>query len=289
VSRDASGVGSGGADTAVVSPDGTKVAFRSHKADLGPTDTNGLEDIFVRDLVTGETTLVTANAAGTDSGNGRVTSAAVFDRSGTKVAFTSEATDLVPQATAHPQNVFVRDLATGTTTLVSIDEAGTGSGDGWSGHPVFSPDGTKVAFTSDAHNLVPVVNSYYAQAYLRDLVSGTTTLLSRDNEGNVGYHAADVPGFLPDGTGVFVVTASWLLGPLHPTAGRRSTSVTWQPAPTSSFRKPTTAARGTGTRATPSPRRTGRRWRSPAPCPSSAPRTRTASRTSTYATWPRAT
>jgi Tol biopolymer transport system component len=198
LSVNASGVGSGGADTAVVSPDGTKVAFRSHKSGFGPIDTNGFEDIYVRDLTTAETTLVSVNAAGTDSGNGRVTSSAVFDPAGTKVAFTSEATDLVPGDTNQQQDVFMHDLTTGTTSLVSVNASGTGPASGGSGGPAFSPDGTKIIFGSWADDLVPGDGNGATHAYMRDLVSGTTTRLSYDNDGNLAYTGAGVAAFTPD-------------------------------------------------------------------------------------------
>ena len=62
-------------------PDGTQLAFGSHAIDLGPKDTDDSsdtgppddlgtgQDIYVRNLVTGTTRMVTANAAGTDSPN----------------------------------------------------------------------------------------------------------------------------------------------------------------------------------------------------------------------------
>src|SRR5688500_8823570 len=38
----------------VFSPDGTMVAFQTEASNLGPADTNGLQDIYVRDLRSGE-------------------------------------------------------------------------------------------------------------------------------------------------------------------------------------------------------------------------------------------
>ena len=50
-------------------------------------------------------------------------------------------------------DVFVKDLTTGEITRISTAADGS-QGDGYSYDPVFSPDGTKVAFGSDASNLV---------------------------------------------------------------------------------------------------------------------------------------
>ncbi len=48
----------------------------------------------------------------------------------------------------------MRDLQTGTTTLVSVNRAGTDSSNGVSYVPVISADGRFVAFESDASNQV---------------------------------------------------------------------------------------------------------------------------------------
>jgi hypothetical protein len=55
----------------VFSPDGTKVLFQTVAGDLGPTDTNGESDVYLRDLASGTATLVSANGEGTDSGDGQ--------------------------------------------------------------------------------------------------------------------------------------------------------------------------------------------------------------------------
>jgi uncharacterized repeat protein (TIGR01451 family) len=77
----------------VFSGDGTKVAFVSLASDLGSRDVNDLPDVYLRDLSSATTRLVSANAAGTNGGNGQS-----IDPSpgpdGTRIAFRSEASDL---------------------------------------------------------------------------------------------------------------------------------------------------------------------------------------------------
>jgi Tol biopolymer transport system component len=173
------------------SPDGTKVAFQSFASDLVTPDTNGTEDAFVRDLATGTTTMLSGNAAGTDSGNqhsylGNV-GQQVFSADGTKAVFTSLASDLVAGDANLTFDVFVRDLTTGTTSLVSVNAAGTGSGDNDSMYPRFSPDGTRVAFASLSSDLEPIADpGTYQNVFVRDLVAGTTTLVSVNAHGTGG-------------------------------------------------------------------------------------------------------
>ncbi len=72
-------------------------------------------------------------------------------------------------------DVFVRDLQTGTTRLVSVNRAGTDSGNGFSGgqSPVISADGRFVAFWSLASDLVAtdtngVADVFRARSYRRE-------------------------------------------------------------------------------------------------------------------------
>ena len=119
----------------VFSANGRFVAFRSTATDLVGSGTNGLGDVFVRDLETGTTTLVTVNRTGTGSSNGTMffppnsfTPPIRISVDGRFVAFVSDATDLVTTDLTRGGNLFVRDLQTGTTTLVNVNQTGTGSG-----------------------------------------------------------------------------------------------------------------------------------------------------------------
>jgi Tol biopolymer transport system component len=168
------------AGSAVLSPDDRLVAFVSHSSGFGPTDTNGDVDVYLHDRQTGETELVSVNADGTDSGRGVAQTSAsqqpVFSPDGTKLAFVSSASDLVPGGTGDGTDVFVRDLVAGTTEWVSAPADGIGEDDhSWSGGPVFSPDSSQVAFHSDAQDLVPGQPAQGAHtAYVRDLTTSTT-------------------------------------------------------------------------------------------------------------------
>jgi hypothetical protein len=122
VSVNTNGVsGNGVSRSSVMTPDGRFVAFVSRATDLVANDTNGISDVFVRDLRTGTTTLASVGA--TSTGSTPLSSRSespVITPDGRFVAFYSTATNLVPglQLTG---DVYVRDLVAGTTTWASTD------------------------------------------------------------------------------------------------------------------------------------------------------------------------
>jgi Tol biopolymer transport system component len=194
-----------------VSADGRFVVFGSLASDLVTTDTNGAQDVFVRDRLLGTTTLISVNSAGTDSGNA-ASRFPILSADGTRVAFFSTATDLVttPTVTTVVENVYVRDLAGGTTTLVSVNSTATDGGDlsspggvtsGCALGPWFSADGNRVAFTSNATDLVATDTNGFADVFVRDLTLGTTTLVSVNSAGtDSGNFGSICPSISSDGS-----------------------------------------------------------------------------------------
>jgi Tol biopolymer transport system component len=208
VNADGTNGGNDWSDYPVISPDGTKVAFMTVASDLGPVDTNPYPDIYVRDLVSGTTTLVSVNAAGTDSGN-RGSSLPKFSSDGTKVLFTSSASDLGPTDTnGTEQDVYVRDLVTGTTSLVSADAAGVSRG---GDAPTFSPDGTKVAYMGPRETATGPATSG-STILVTDLTTGTTTDVVPEAP-TTSPTVSKFPVFSPDGTKIAFVSTSGALGP----------------------------------------------------------------------------
>ncbi len=155
MTTNAAGTANGNRGSAFLSSAATEPSWRSPAADdLGPTDTDRSSDVYVRDLRTGTTRLASARADGEDSGNAPSRPLSISP-DGTKVAFASYATDLgphdsdtteLPEATADDignEDVYVHDLTSGTTTMVSTNAAGTDSANGSSPEALFSPDGSR--------------------------------------------------------------------------------------------------------------------------------------------------
>jgi Tol biopolymer transport system component len=228
VSRNAAGTdsatGHSGDGPLSFTPDGTKVVFVTSAGDLGPTDTNGRADVYIRDLTTGTATLVSVNAAGTDAGDG-ASEVAKLSADGTKVAFRSGATDLLPTPT-RPGAIYVRDLVAGTTTLATPNAAGTDAADGWINDFELSPDGTKVLWPTNADDLGPndhdrppydhgtVTDDDDMDVYVHDLVAGTTSLVSVNAAGTDSADTrTDAAWFNADGTKVQFSSAATDLVP----------------------------------------------------------------------------
>lgn len=81
-----------GAAGPALSDDGSRVAFYSTATNLDPADGDGLHDVYVKDLATGDISLASTNDAG-EKGNGRSYETALSGDGGV-VGFASEATNL---------------------------------------------------------------------------------------------------------------------------------------------------------------------------------------------------
>ena len=77
---------------------------------------------------------------------------------GRYVAFVSQASNLVMGGNPEWANIFIKELQTGTTTLISSTWSGAPA-NGESRSPAVSADGRYVAFQSEASNLVPGDNN----------------------------------------------------------------------------------------------------------------------------------
>ncbi len=165
-----------------ISPDGRFVVFSSSASDLVTNDNGYLGlDVFLRDRASNTTVLVSRNLSGTGGGNGHSYSG-MASSDGRYVVFESTASDLVPGDTNDASDIFVRDVWTGTTTLVSVSTNGV-PGNGASTDAMITPDGHYVAFVSWANDLVTNLLNFRFNIYVRDLVTGTVTLV---NYGAIG-------------------------------------------------------------------------------------------------------
>lgn len=160
----------------VLSADGRFVVFVSAATNLVASDTNGLEDVFVHDRQTGVTTCASVSPGGTTGAFGH-SQYPSLSADGRYVVFHSGAQDLVPGDTNSVNDVFLRDLQTGTTTRISVRSDGTQTF-APSDFAKISGDGTQVAFkTSDS--LLPSDPWNTSDLWVKDLTTGTLSIVSR--------------------------------------------------------------------------------------------------------------
>ena len=144
--------GDGASTQASISADGRYVVFRSAATNLVTGDTNGVEDIFMRDTLAGTTVRVSLGS-GTTQATGTSLTPAVSN-GGRYVVFASEADNLVTGDNNAQPDIFVRDTQSNTTTLISSTSIGLGSANGASFDPATTPDGAFIAFSSEATNVI---------------------------------------------------------------------------------------------------------------------------------------
>lgn len=161
--------GNGESYLATVSTDGTAVAFTSTGNNFGPVDDDEgfTEDVYLRDLVSGEVTLVSTSDSGV-KGN-YASSDPTFIADGTKVAFQSAATNLDPLDPNDTHNdIFVKDLLSGEVLLTSTTAYGIKGNEG-SGDPFISSDGSTVTFYTVATTFDPIDTDDLVDIYVKDL------------------------------------------------------------------------------------------------------------------------
>jgi Tol biopolymer transport system component len=159
-----------------VSSDGRYVVFQSDADNLVAGDEAGARDVFRRDRVAGTTVRVSVGTGGAEADDD--SSDAAISADGNLVAFTSRASNLAGATDPDfATDVFLRDVAAGTTTRMSVDGAGV-PGNGASLEPAITPDGRYVVFQSDADNLVPADGNGLTDIFLHDRQTGATELVS---------------------------------------------------------------------------------------------------------------
>ena len=136
-----------------LSGDGRRVVFESDFVAPASTDTNAMSDVFAFDIASGALSMV-SKAAGSDRAGNASSDSPVLSTDGEWVAFRSAANDLVAGDTNRARDIFVRNLTTGSMSLVSRRSVDGGLANGASSRPQLSGSGGVVAFHSSATDLM---------------------------------------------------------------------------------------------------------------------------------------
>ncbi len=151
-----------------ISADGQVITFASL---YNGTTEGAINEIYAWSATTGTAQLVSVNAAGdaadspSNSYHTNVEVDSVVSADGRYVAFVSTADNLAPGTFDGSENLYIRDLQAGTTTLISANLSGTGGGtvlpqnrqndlNPGVNNFAINADGSVVAFSSDQYDLV---------------------------------------------------------------------------------------------------------------------------------------
>jgi Tol biopolymer transport system component len=156
-----------------ISHDGRFVVFTTESANFDQFDTNGVADVYLRD-VENETTVRLSTPDAMSSSNGPSTGASISD-DGTTVVFESAASDLVAGVDGNgAADVYVwTGEALELVSTTALGFAGNGSSYG----ARINGDGSRVVFTTMATDLAPDGNPS-EDVMLRDRETDTTTKVS---------------------------------------------------------------------------------------------------------------
>lgn len=183
-----------------ISGNGRYVSFMSDSTNLvSPPDTDSYKDVFVLDrdadgngvfddIAAGGTHMAKVsvdpdgNAADGDS---YLDESAPMSENGRYISFPSDADNLVQEDFNGYTDIFVRDLQTQATSLVSYGPGGVAALED-SYEPYISSDGSQVAFQSSADNLVSGDTNGWDDCIIHDMKTGDNLQASLAWDGSQG-------------------------------------------------------------------------------------------------------
>ena len=166
-----------------ISPDGTKVLFVSSSAFLVAGDSNGVDDLFVKDMVTGKVDLLSKSSSG-ELGNLRTFEGAFLDNQ--RVLIVTDAQNLVDEYTTNRgRQYYVKSLVDGSVEHIkfngldgNIPRRHTGSTEFWN----LSEDGSYFVFSSNISSIIDGDANEQYDIYLYDFLSKDTSRVSTDSD-----------------------------------------------------------------------------------------------------------
>src|SRR5436190_8530907 len=189
-----------------MSADGRYVVFASTASNLVAGDTNGVEDIFLRDRDTdadgifdeaGAVSTIRVSLGPSAAQADGPSRDPVISADGRFVAFVSTATNLVPGANTFDQ-IYRIDRTNGAVVRVSENVAGE-AGDGPSAAPVIDANGDVIAFQSEADNLDGATNAF--AIFFRAVTADLTTRITPEDPPPSAFRAISyfAPSISADG------------------------------------------------------------------------------------------
>ena len=161
-----------------LSRDGRYIVFNSDATNLTEIPTNGIKHVFVHDLQSGRTKLVSKSSSG-EQGNS-TSNESTISGNGKEILFLSAATNLVNGDINNKKDLFVYNIETEATERVNVDAL-------FLQEPMINSDGTKIAFSSALSTLVSGDNNRSGDVFLHDRTTGITKRASVSSNGTEGF------------------------------------------------------------------------------------------------------
>lgn len=193
---------------ASVSNDGRFVVFQTTSSSLVSGDTNNYSDIYLRDMVSNNTYIVSVTPTGGGANSSSSDPAMTPDEH--YVVYSSSASNLV-ENDDFGHDVFRTDLNSGVTRKVNTTADGVAVSGAF--HAQISADGRYVVFESTATGLVPMAgdSSVINKVFVKDMKTGSIAVASIDTNGQVINKSAYAPQISDDGQFIVFTTASALV------------------------------------------------------------------------------
>ena len=203
--------GNGGSLSPSISGDGRFVAFRSFASSLTRYDTNNTFDILVHDRQTAQTNRVSIAPDGeVSNGNSLDAFIATYGR---YVSFQSKATNLTQNDTNDKQDVFLHDMDTGKTTLMSVASNRVQANRESNQLAPVSGLGRSAVFQTVANNLVSGDTNGHVDIFVHNQNSQSTDRVSVSTTGEQGSMSSSYPYISADGRYITFVSEAYNLVP----------------------------------------------------------------------------
>jgi hypothetical protein len=180
---------------------GTYVVLQT-SVSLVAADTNTTLDLYRIQVSNGAPYLITSNSSGVVA-NGSNDYTGSISADGTRVAFSSKASNLVNGDTNGEWDAFVKIIATGQTVRTSQTASGAqGQSGGRCFGSVLNGNGRYAVLTCSANYLLPGNPGGSGDNLIKDLTNGAVTRLNKTQAGAVSPNAGEYPAITYDGSWV---------------------------------------------------------------------------------------
>lgn len=195
-----------GSTNPCISGDGRFVAFTSAATNLvsasqdGGPDTNGVDDVFVRDCNTFRTVRCSVEYVGSNPTLKGLSRSPTITLDGQLVAFSSLAGNLNPAAQEQTPNIYIRSWngLTPFTEVLSVHTSGA-TGGASCDKPTISGDGSRIAWQSASSALVNGDSNGVEDIFLRNRILAQTSRESVQTFGGQLDGQSSVPSYSADG------------------------------------------------------------------------------------------